>query len=117
MSSRENTGMALGLLGVVIFSLTLPFTRIVVQELHPLLNGLGRALVAAIPAAALLLWQREKWPTWKQVKGLSLVIAGGDPRLPGAVGVGHADLAGLPWRAGQRFAAVVRGALCRVVVP
>ena len=46
MSSRENTGMALGLLGVIIFSLTLPFTRIVVQEIHPLLNGLGRALVA-----------------------------------------------------------------------
>lgn len=68
--------MALGLLGVVIFSLTLPFTRIVVQELHPLLNGLGRALFAAIPAAALLLWRREKWPTWQQVKGLSLVIAG-----------------------------------------
>jgi drug/metabolite transporter (DMT)-like permease len=76
MSSRENTGMALGLLGVVIFSLTLPFTRIVVQELHPLLNGLGRALFAAIPAAALLLWRREKWPSWQQVKGLSLVIAG-----------------------------------------
>ena len=46
MSSRENTGMALGLLGVVIFSLTLPFTRVVVQELHPLLNGLGRAPVS-----------------------------------------------------------------------
>ncbi|EJM19588.1 DMT(drug/metabolite transporter) superfamily permease [Pseudomonas sp. GM21] len=76
MSSRENTGMALGLLGVVIFSLTLPFTRIVVQELHPLLNGLGRALFAAVPAAMLLLWRREKWPTWKQVKGLTLVIAG-----------------------------------------
>ena len=45
MSSRENTGMALGLLGVVIFSLTLPFTRIVVQELHPLLNGLGLSLI------------------------------------------------------------------------
>jgi drug/metabolite transporter (DMT)-like permease len=76
MSSRENTGMALGLLGVVIFSLTLPFTRIVVQELHPLLNGLGRALFAAVPAAMLLLWRREKWPTWKQIKGLTLVIAG-----------------------------------------
>src|SRR5471030_555975 len=72
MSSRENTGM----LGVVIFSLTLPFTRVVVQEIHPLLNGLGRALIAAIPAAALLLWRREKWPTWRQVKGLSLVIIG-----------------------------------------
>lgn len=76
MSTRENTGMALGLLGVVIFSLTLPMTRIVVQELHPLLNGLGRALVAAIPAAALLLWRREKWPTWQQIKGLSLVALG-----------------------------------------
>jgi len=76
MSSRENTGMALGLLGVVIFSLTLPFTRVVVQELHPLLNGLGRALFAAVPAALLLLWRREKWPTWKQFKGLTLVIAG-----------------------------------------
>ncbi|MGH8383126.1 DMT family transporter [Pseudomonas sp.] len=76
MSSRENTGMALGLLGVIIFSLTLPMTRIVVQELHPLLNGLGRALLAAIPAAALLLWRREKWPTWQQVKGLSLVALG-----------------------------------------
>jgi len=76
MSSRENTGMLLGLLGVVIFSLTLPFTRIVVQEINPMLNGLGRALVAAIPAAALLLWRREKWPTWSQFKGLWLVIAG-----------------------------------------
>ena len=76
MSTRENTGLALGLLGVIIFSLTLPMTRIVVQEMHPLLNGLGRALVAAIPAAALLLWRREKWPTWQQVKGLSLVALG-----------------------------------------
>ena len=76
MSSRENTGMVLGLLGVIIFSLTLPMTRIVVQELHPLLNGLGRALLAAIPAAALLLWRREKWPTWAQIKGLSLVALG-----------------------------------------
>ncbi|MDD1015390.1 DMT family transporter [Pseudomonas rubra] len=76
MSSRENTGMVLGLLGVIIFSLTLPMTRIVVQELHPLLNGLGRALLAAIPAAALLLWRREKWPTWVQIKGLSLVALG-----------------------------------------
>ncbi|MNF39735.1 EamA-like transporter family protein [compost metagenome] len=76
MSTRANTGMALGLLGVIIFSLTLPMTRIVVQELHPLLNGLGRALFAAIPAAALLLWRREKWPTWKQIKALCLVSLG-----------------------------------------
>ncbi|MNZ96559.1 EamA-like transporter family protein [compost metagenome] len=41
-----------------------------------MLNGLGRALLAAIPAAALLLWRREKWPTWQQIKGLSLVALG-----------------------------------------
>ncbi|KQQ67791.1 transporter [Pseudomonas sp. Leaf127] len=76
MSSRENTGMALGLLGVIIFSLTLPMTRIVVQEIHPLLNGMGRALLAAIPAALLLLWRREKWPTRQQLKGLALVVLG-----------------------------------------
>lgn len=76
MTSRDNTGMALGLLGVIIFSLTLPMTRIVVEEIHPLLNGLGRALVAAIPAAALLLLRREQWPTLKQFKGLLFVILG-----------------------------------------
>ncbi|PHN28809.1 DMT family transporter [Pseudomonas sp. ICMP 561] len=76
MTSRDNTGMALGLLGVIIFSLTLPMTRIVVEEIHPLLNGLGRALVAAIPAAALLLWRRERWPTRQQFKGLCFVILG-----------------------------------------
>ena len=38
--SRETQGMLLGLVGVIIFSLTLPMTRIVVAEVNPLLNGL-----------------------------------------------------------------------------
>jgi len=76
MKTRETEGMLLGLIGVIIFSLTLPMTRIVVEEIHPLLNGLGRALVAAVPAAALLLWRRERWPTWPQVKSLAVVSLG-----------------------------------------
>ncbi|MDC6128374.1 EamA/RhaT family transporter, partial [Burkholderia gladioli] len=64
--SRETRGMLLGLLGVTIFSLTLPMTRVVVTEFHPLLNGLGRALAAAVPAALLLWWRREAWPTRAQ---------------------------------------------------
>jgi drug/metabolite transporter (DMT)-like permease len=76
MKTRETEGMLLGLIGVVIFSLTLPMTRIVVAEVHPLLNGLGRALVAAIPAAALLVWRREKLPSWPQVKSLAVVALG-----------------------------------------
>ncbi|MNZ96791.1 hypothetical protein D3C78_1159990 [compost metagenome] len=41
----------------------------------------------------------------------------GDPRFPGVVGLGHANLAGVPRRAGQRFAAAVRGAVRRVAFP
>jgi drug/metabolite transporter (DMT)-like permease len=76
MNPRESRGMLLGLIGVMVFSLTLPMTRIVVAEWHPLLNGLGRALVAAVPAAALLLWRRERLPDWAQIKSLFVVSLG-----------------------------------------
>lgn len=76
MNSRETRGMLLGLIGVMIFSLTLPMTRIVVTELHPLLNGLGRALAASIPAGLLLWWRRERLPTRAQLKSLFVVAAG-----------------------------------------
>ncbi|MFP3759017.1 EamA/RhaT family transporter, partial [Cupriavidus sp. SIMBA_020] len=71
MKARETQGMLLGLVGVMIFSLTLPMTRIVVTEFHPLLNGLGRALAAAVPAALLLWLRREKRPNRAQVKSLA----------------------------------------------
>ena len=74
--SRETQGMLLGLVGVIIFSLTLPMTRIVVQEFHPLLNGLGRALAAAVPAAILLAWRRERLPSRAQLKGLAVTALG-----------------------------------------
>ncbi len=76
MNSRESQGMLLGLVGVIVFSLTLPMTRIVVQEFHPLLNGLGRALAASVPAAALLVWRRERLPTRAQLKSLFVVALG-----------------------------------------
>lgn len=76
MNPRESQGMLLGLIGVMIFSLTLPMTRIVVHEWSPLLNGLGRALAASVPAAVLLAYRREAWPTWAQVKSLVVVSLG-----------------------------------------
>lgn len=74
--SRETQGMLLGLVGVIIFSLTLPMTHVVVQELNPILNGLGRALAAAVPAAALLAWRRERLPNRAQLKGLAVTALG-----------------------------------------
>ncbi|MGN6653297.1 EamA family transporter, partial [Trinickia sp.] len=74
--SRETRGMLLGLVGVIIFSLTLPMTHVVVQEFNPILNGLGRALAAALPAAALLAWRRERLPNRAQIKGLAVTALG-----------------------------------------
>lgn len=73
---RERAGMLYGLLGVCSFSLTLPATKAVLTALTPMTAGLGRALVAAILAAAVLLLKRVPFPTWKETKQLILVAAG-----------------------------------------
>ncbi len=58
--SDETRGMLLGLAGVAIFSLTLPFTRMAVAELDPSFVMVGRALAAA-RLAALWLWWDHAW--------------------------------------------------------
>lgn len=68
--------MWLGLMGVAIFSLTLPFTRIAVAELNPVFVALGRAVVAAAGSALLLLWIRAPRPTSSQWKALSITSLG-----------------------------------------
>jgi drug/metabolite transporter (DMT)-like permease len=64
---RETQGLALGLLGVVIFSMTLPMTRLAVgpasdPQLPPLFVTAGRAAFAAGLAAIYLLAVRAPWP-------------------------------------------------------
>lgn len=72
----ESRGMWLGLIGVGIFSLTLPFTRIAVAELHPVFVALGRAVVAAA-CAGLLLWkQGAPLPRGRQWKALGITSLG-----------------------------------------
>jgi drug/metabolite transporter (DMT)-like permease len=66
----------LGLLGVLGFSLTLPLTRLAVDGLDPVFLGLGRAAVAAIPAAVLLALWRERLPDRATVRRLALVALG-----------------------------------------
>lgn len=60
MNQQTNRGFLYGLLGVTAFSLTLPFTKIAVVELHPLFIGFGRAFVAAVPAMFILLLFSKK---------------------------------------------------------
>jgi drug/metabolite transporter (DMT)-like permease len=84
--SQQTQGMLLGLLGVVVFSLSLPMTHLAITGLDPVLVGLGRALVAAIPAAAMLIGYRERLPTPSQMRRLAVISFGvvvGFPVLSG----------------------------------
>lgn len=75
-SAAERRGMLLGFLGVLAFSLTLPATRIAVQDLSPAFVGLGRALFAGLLAGAVLIATRQPWPARRHFKGLALAGAG-----------------------------------------
>jgi len=69
-------GYSYGLLGVLVFSLTLPMTRVAVAELSPLLIGLGRALLAAVPAALYLWLTRSRHPDRAEWSGVLLAVLG-----------------------------------------
>jgi drug/metabolite transporter (DMT)-like permease len=75
-TSDEARGMLLGLAGVAIFSLTLPFTRLAVRELDPLFLTLGRALGAAVLAAAWLRMRRVPLPGRAALWPLTVVALG-----------------------------------------
>jgi drug/metabolite transporter (DMT)-like permease len=72
--SDTTRGYLLALAGVVIFGLTLPFTRIAVAELPPVFVGLGRAIVAALIAAVMLAMTRSPRPIRRDI--LKLLVAG-----------------------------------------
>lgn len=74
--SKETRGFFYGFLGVFMFSLSLPMTRLAVHDFDPTFVGLGRALVAAVLAGGLLLITRQPVPTRRQLRRL-LVVAGG----------------------------------------
>ncbi|MBP0596715.1 DMT family transporter [Herbaspirillum sp. LeCh32-8] len=73
---NESKGMWLGLIGVAVFSLTLPFTRIAVAELNPAFVAFGRAVVAGLCSLALLLWMRAPRPNAQQLRGLVITALG-----------------------------------------
>ncbi|HEX8704951.1 MAG TPA: DMT family transporter [Myxococcaceae bacterium] len=78
MSSREKMteGLVLGVVAVTAFSLSLPATRAAVPELGGTVVGLGRAVVAAALAAAVLAVRRERLPERKYWPRLALVALG-----------------------------------------
>jgi len=75
-SIDQARGLLFGFIGVCIFGLTLPLTRIAVAELNPLFVSLGRAVLAGSAASALLWWSGQPMPTRSQLGKLAVVAAG-----------------------------------------
>ncbi len=119
-SRQEFLGFAYGFLGILIFSITLPATKIAITGgLDPVFVGLGRAIVAAILSLVLLVVTRQKIPSWRFLPRFIIVVVGvviGFPLLSalamrdapasyGAVITGLLPLATAmfgAWRAGER---------------
>jgi drug/metabolite transporter (DMT)-like permease len=115
----EFQGLIYGLFGILIFSLTLPATRIAVSAFDPIFVGLGRSIGAAALSLILLMARRQPIPPKRYLLNFCVVIAGvivGFPLLSaiamqdapashGAVIVGLLPLftaLGGVWRAGER---------------
>lgn len=76
--STQHVGLWWGLLGVTAFSFTVPFTRVAVEGggLSPLFVGSGRAVIAALLAAAALRLTHQRAPRGGQWGRLAIVAGG-----------------------------------------
>lgn len=73
---RTTDGWGSGLLGVIIFSGSLPATRVAIGGFTPLFLTSARAVIAALLGAALLLALRQKRPAKEDLVPLALVALG-----------------------------------------
>ena len=94
-SSDLARGFFWGILGVVMFGLTLPATRLAVLELDPVAVTFGRALVAAALGAMALRWTRRPPPRrqdWPRLAVFACCVTFGFPLLMG-IAMRHAPAA------------------------
>ncbi|TDK37209.1 DMT family transporter [Rhizobium deserti] len=73
---RATSGLINGIIGVVIFSASLPATRIAVLQFDPLFLTVARAAIAGILALCLLLLFRQKRPSRSDIISLIVVALG-----------------------------------------
>jgi drug/metabolite transporter (DMT)-like permease len=81
LRAREVRGLWLGLVGVLIFAMTVPMTRLAVgpaeaPQLPPFFVTAGRAACAALLAAAYLLLVRAPWPARRHWPALAVSALG-----------------------------------------
>ncbi|MFN5398201.1 MAG: DMT family transporter [Pseudanabaena sp.] len=80
MTSPQNEevsmGLVYGFLGVVIFSVTLPATRIALTAFDPVFVGLGRAVIASGLSLILLIATKQSIPSWRFLPSFAMVVIG-----------------------------------------
>jgi len=75
-NEKSSSGWVNGLIGVIVFSGSLPATRMAVLDFDPVFLTVARATIAAIIALCVLLIFKEKRPTRKQILPLIIVAFG-----------------------------------------
>jgi drug/metabolite transporter (DMT)-like permease len=104
VSSAAPRAWIWGAVGVLCFSFTLPLTRLADKGLDATVVGLGREVVGAVLAAALLAWRREPLPPRELWPRLAIVAGGVVVGFPLLTALALKDL-------GSAHAAVVVGLL------
>lgn len=74
--NKETKGMLIGFVGILIFSLTLPVTKIVLVSFNPYFIAFGRALLAGLFALAYLSYTKASLPTKSDVVKLAVIALG-----------------------------------------
>lgn len=68
--------MLIGFVGVAIFSLTLPFTRVGVQEMNPFYISFGRGVIAGLCGLIFLVISKSPFPSKVQYKKILITAFG-----------------------------------------
>lgn len=76
MDRTHRTGLLWAFVGVLLFSFSLPLTKVAVGGFDPYLTAMGRAVIAAALAVALLLVRRVPFPPRRQVRPLLFTMLG-----------------------------------------
>jgi drug/metabolite transporter (DMT)-like permease len=74
--NKETKGMLIGFIGILIFSLTLPVTKIAVLTFNPYFIAFGRACLAGLFALTYLLYTRAPLPSKADLAKIAVIALG-----------------------------------------
>ena len=74
--SVSGSGLGLAAIAVLMFSGTVPATRIAVATIDPVVVGVGRSVLGAVIAIGYLWAIRAPWPSRRQLPGIAVIAVG-----------------------------------------